>query len=180
MIEMVLMMIPHIISTSKIVQIQRGRELICMVNPEQITSHGKPIDSISRITGYPKFTLSIDEEGSPIEIKPRNLAESRSDLIHLTQGVPKMKGKLIVMNISYEHPLIVIPPTKPGTPPITMGTLLTVGQVKVDPMYLRFTIEQTLKMDLNLKISETSRQDLHVEAKGTCVERALSKIVSDT
>ena len=91
-----------------------------------------------------------------------------------------MKGKLIVMNISYEHPLIVIPPTKPGTPPITMGTLLTVGQVKVDPMYLRFTIEQSLKIDLNLQISETSRQDLHVEAKGTCVERALSKIVSDT
>ena len=179
MIEIVLMMIPHIISTREIAQIQRGRQLICMINPEQITSHGKPIDSISR-KGYPEFTLSMDEEGSPIEIKPRNLVENRSDLIHLTRGVPRMKDKLVVMDISYEHPLIVIPPTKPGTPPITMGRLLTVGKVKVDPMYLRFTIEQTLKMDLNLKISETSRQDLHVEAKGTCVERALSKIVSDT
>ena len=61
-----------------------------------------------------------------------------------------------------------------------MGKLLTVGKVKVDPMYLRFTIEQTLKMDLNLKIAETSRQDLHVEAKGTCVERALGEVLSDT
>ena len=180
MIEFVLMIVPHIISTSTIVQIQRSRKLICMISPEQITSHGKPIYSISRKNGYPQFTLSIDEEGSPIKIKPHNLAESRSDLIHLTQGVPKIKGKLVVMDISYEHPLIVIPPTKPGTPPITMGRILTVGQVKVDPLYLRFTLEKTLKIDLNLQISETSRQDLHVEAKGTCVERDLSKILSDT
>ena len=180
MIEFVLMMFPHMMSISEIVQIHRGRQLICTINPEQIRSNGKPIDPLSGKTEYPQFTLSIDEEGSPIEIKPRNLAKSRSDLIHLTQGIPKMKGQLVVMDISYEHPLIVIPPTKPGTPPITMGKLLTVGQVRVDPMYLRFTLEQTLKIDLNLQIPETSRQDLHIEAKGTCVERALGEILSDT
>lgn len=91
-----------------------------------------------------------------------------------------MKGQLVVMDISYENPLIVIPPTKPGTPPITMGKLLTVGQVRVHPMYLRFTLEQTLKIDLNLQIPEISRQDLHIEAKGTCVERALGEVLSDT
>ena len=179
MIEFALMMISHVMSTSEIVQIQRGRQLICTINPEQIISQGKLINSTSRKTRHPQFTLSIDEEGSPIEIKPRNLAEYRSDLIHLTQGIPKIKGKLVVMDIGYEHPLLVIPPTKPGAPPMTMGRLLTVGQVKVDPTYLRFTLEQTLRVDLNLQISETSRQDLHVEAKGTCVERALSEILSD-
>ncbi len=115
MIEFALMMIPHTISTSELIQIQSSRQLICTINTEQITSHSKPIDSISRKTGYPQFTLSIDEDGSPIEIKPRNLAESRSNLIHLSQGIPKMKGNLVVMDISYEHPLIVIPSTKPGT-----------------------------------------------------------------
>ena len=116
MIEIVLMMISHILSPREIVQIQRGRQLICTINPKQIISQGKLINSTSRKTKHPQFTLSIDEEGSPIEIKPRNLAENRSDLIHLTRGVPRMKGELVVMDISYEHPLIVIPPTKPGTP----------------------------------------------------------------
>ena len=97
MIEFVLMMVPHIISISEVVQIERGRQLICTINPEQITSHGKPIGSISRKTRNQQFTLSVDEEGSLIDIKPHNLEESQSDLIHVTQGVPKMKGKLAIM-----------------------------------------------------------------------------------
>ena len=91
-----------------------------------------------------------------------------------------MKGKLVVMDISYEHPLIVIPSTKPGTPPITIGNLRTVGQVRVNTTYLRFGLKQTLKIDMNLQISDTSRQDLHIEAKGTCIERAFGELLSDS
>ena len=39
MIEFVLMMFPHMMSTSEIAQIHRGRQLICTINPEEIRSN---------------------------------------------------------------------------------------------------------------------------------------------
>lgn len=180
MIAFVLMMLSYTASPSEIVQLHPARKLICTIDPERITSNGKPIDPKIMKAKYPQFSLSIDNAGSPIEIEPRNLSAARSDLIHLTEGVPKLQGELVVMDISYEHPLIVIPPTQPGKPPVTMGKLLTMGQLIVNPMYLNFTLKQSLKVELNLQIPETSRQDLHIQAKGTCVERAFTVDKNDS
>lgn len=147
--------------------------LRCTIDPERVTSNGKPVAPTSIKSEKAEFTLTMAEGGVPIEITPRNLAEERSDLRHLTDGTPRLEGGQVLMDFAYEHPLIVLPPSEPEAPVQSMGRLRTAGLLRLNPRRLSFSFEQTMAVQMDFKIPETSRQDLKIEAKGICVERAI-------
>jgi len=147
--------------------------LRCAIDPERVTSNGKPVAPTSINAEKAVFTLTMAEGAVPIAITPRNLAEERSDLRHLTDGIPRLEGGQVLMDFAYEHPLMVLPPSEPGAPVQSMGRLRTEGLLRLNPRRLAFSFEQTMAVQMDFKIPETSRQDLKIEAKGTCVERAI-------
>ena len=120
-----------------------------------------------------EFTLTLAEGAIPLSLTPKNFAPQRSDLVHLTDGVPRLVGDRVVLDFGYEHPLMVLPPKTPAEKPTPFGQIRTEGKLKVDVRRMSFVLEQTISVQMDWTIPETSRQDLNVRAEGVCIERAV-------
>lgn len=145
----------------------------CQVDPTQVVANDQPVDPGEVKVEQSVFTLTLAEGAIPISITPRNLAVERDDLVHLSDGVPRLDGDRVVLDIRYQYPLMNLPPSDPGESSATLGRVLTEGQLKVDVRRMSFELEQTMSMHLDLNIPVSSRQDVVIKAKGTCIERAM-------
>ena len=145
----------------------------CTIDPQRVTSNGKPVDPSTVKVKQAEFTLTLAEGGVPLSLSPRNLAKERPGLVHLRDGVPRLVGDRVVIDIGYEHPLMSLPPKRPGGAPQNLGLVRTEGQVRVNVRTMSFELEQTLSVEMDLKTPAQSKQDLRLEAKGFCVERAI-------
>ena len=115
-----------------------------------------------------EFTLTLAEGGIPLSLIPKNFAPRRSDLVHLTDGIPRLVGDRVVLDFGYEHPLMVLPPKTPAEKPTPFGQIRTEGQLKVDVKWTSFVHEQTMAVQMDWILPETSRQDLDLKAEGVC------------
>jgi hypothetical protein len=145
----------------------------CSIDPNRVTANGEAMDPSKVKAEQAEFTLTLAEGGVPLSLTPKNFAPQRSDLLHLTDGVPRLVGDRVVLDFGYEHPLMVLPPKTPAEKPTPFGRLRTEGQLKVDVRRMSFVLEQTMSVQMDWTIPETSRQDLNLRAEGLCVERAV-------
>ena len=145
----------------------------CTIDPHSVTANGEAVDPSDVKVDKSEFTLTYADGGVPLSLTPRNLANPRPDLLHLTDGIPHVEGDRVVLDFGYEHPLMVLPPNPPDGEPTPFGRLRTEGQVEVDVKRMSFVLQQMSSIHLDLSIQETSRQDLILTAEGVCVERAV-------
>ena len=145
----------------------------CRIDPNKVTANGEPMDPSKVKAEQAEFTLTLAEGAIPLSLTPKNFAPQRSDLVHLTDGVPRLVGDRVVLDFGYEHPLMVLPPKTPAEQPTPFGQIRTEGKLKVDVRRMSFVLEQTISVQMDWTIPETSRQDLNVRAEGVCIERAV-------
>ena len=76
----------------------------CRIDPNKVTANGEPMDPSKVKAEQAEFTLTLAEGAIPLSLTPKNFAPQRSDLVHLTDGVPRLVGDRVVLDFGYEHP----------------------------------------------------------------------------
>lgn len=147
-------------------------QLICKVDPETATADGKPTPRTIKTTA--RFTLTMAEGAMPIAITPRNLGAPPEHITHLLQDQPRRVGEHVLYRIEYEQPLF--PPSEAMTlkEANDFARIHVIGQLNVDPMRMRFQLQQTVSIRMNPSVPITDKKDLHLQLSGTCVERAIN------
>ena len=146
--------------------------LICTVDPRSAIANGKP--AAKAIKTSARFTLTMAKGAIPITISPRNLAAPPGNITHLNQNEPRRVGDLVHYLIGYEQPLF--PPSETLTlkEANDFAHIQIPGQLVVDPMQMRFQLQQTMRIHMNPSVPITERKDLQLQLSGTCVEREIN------
>ena len=146
--------------------------LICTVDPRSAISNGRP--ATKGIKTSARFTLTMAKGAIPITINPRNLAAPPDNITHLHQNEPRRLGDLVHYPIRYQQPLF--PPSETLTlkEANDFAHIQITGQLVVDPMQMRFQLQQTMSIHMNRSVSITERKDLQLQLSGTCVERSIN------
>ena len=149
-----------------------AHNLICTVDPRSAIADGKPAPEVIKTSA--RFTLTMAEGALPIAITPRNLAAPPNNITHLHQVEPKRVGDLVHYPIRYQQPLFPPSETLTMTEAIDFARIQITGQLIVDPMQMRFQLQQTMSIHMNPLAPITNRKDLQLRLSGTCVERAIN------
>ena len=146
--------------------------LICTVDPRSAIADGKP--AAKAIKTSARFTLTMAEGALPITISPRNLAAPPDNITHLHQDEPRRVGDLVHYLIGYEQPLFPPSETMSLKEANDFARIQITGQLTVDPMQMRFQLQQTMSIQMNPSVPITERKDLQLQLSGTCVERSIN------
>ena len=146
--------------------------LICTVDPRSAIANGRP--ATKGIKTSARFTLTMAKGAIPITISPRNLAAPPDNITHLHQNEPRRVGDLVHYPIRYQQPLF--PPSETLTlkEANDFAHIQITGQLVIDPMQMRFQLQQTMSIHMNPSVPITERKDLQLQLSGTCVERAIN------
>ena len=146
--------------------------LICTVDPRSAIADGNPAPE--GIKTAARFTLTMAEGALPITITPRNLAAPPDNITHLHQDKPRRVGDLVHYPIRYEQPLFPPSETLSLKEANDFARIHITGQLTVDPMQMRFQLEQIMRIHTNPAVPVTSRKDLRLQLRGTCMERSIN------
>ena len=121
--------------------------LICTVDPRSVIANGRP--ATKGIKTSARFTLTMARGATPITISPRNLAAPPDNITHLHQDEPRRVGDLVHYRIGYEQPLFPPSETMSLKESNDFARIQITGQLTVDPIQMRFQLQQTMSIHLN-------------------------------
>ena len=76
--------------------------------------------------------------------------------------------------IGYEQPLFPPSETMSLKEANDFARIQITGQLTVDPMQMRFQLQQTMSIHMNRSVPITKRKDLQLQLSGTCVESSIN------